>query len=123
MEQNAASESTRDEIKEKLRQNFDGKIVRKDLTKKIKEGANVPVYVLEFLLGQYCSSDDDVIIEQGVQKVKRILADNFVRPDEAQKILSKLRRNGSHTVIDMITVVIRYLVWVMAKTASEQEMK
>lgn len=104
MEQNAASESTHDEIKEKLRQNFDGKIVRKDLTKKIKEGANVPVYVLEFLLGQYCSSDDDGIIEQGVQKVKRILADNFVRPDEAQKILSKLRRNGSHTVIDMITV-------------------
>lgn len=104
MEQNAASESTRDEIKEKLRQNFDGKIVRKDLTKKIKEGANVPVYVLEFLLGQYCSSDDDVIIEQGVQNVKRILADNFVRPDESQKILSKLRKNGSHTVIDMITV-------------------
>ena len=104
MEQNAASESTRDEIKEKLRQNFDGKIVRKDLTKKIKEGANVPVYVLEFLLGQYCSSDDDAIIEQGVQNVKRILADNFVRPDESQKILSKLRKNGSHTVIDMITV-------------------
>lgn len=104
MEQNAASESTRDEIKEKLRQYFDGKIVRKDLTKKIKEGANVPVYVLEFLLGQYCSSDDNEIIEQGIQNVKRILADNFVRPDEAQKILSKLRRNGSHTVIDMITV-------------------
>lgn len=104
MEQNAASESTRDEIKEKLRQNFDGKIVRKDLTKKIKEGANVPVYVLEFLLGQYCSSDDDEIIEQGVQNVKCILADNFVRPDEAQKILSKLRKNGRHTVIDMITV-------------------
>lgn len=64
----------------------------------------MPVYVLEFLLGQYCSSDDDVVIEQGVQKVKRILADNFVRPDEAQKILSKLRSRGSHTVIDMITV-------------------
>lgn len=104
MEENAASASTREEIKEKLRQNFDGKIVRKDLTKKIKEGANVPVYVLEFLLGQYCSSDDDAIIEQGVQNVKRILADNFVRPDEAQKILAKLRKNGSHTVIDMITV-------------------
>ena len=104
MEENAASESTREEIKEKLRQNFDGKIVRKDLTKKIKEGANVPVYVLEFLLGQYCSSDDETIIEQGVQNVKRILADNFVRPDESQKILSKLRKNGSHTVIDMITV-------------------
>ena len=97
-------ESNRELIKEKLRQCFDGRIVRKDLTKKIKEGANVPVYVLEFLLGQYCCSDDDEVIEKGVQTVKRILADNFVRPDEAQKILAKLRSNGSHTVIDMITV-------------------
>ncbi len=95
--------NTRDVIKEKLRESFDGKIVRKDLTKKIKEGANVPVYVLEFLLGQYCSSDDESIIEQGVQNVKRILADNFVRPDESQKVLSKLRKKGSYTVIDMIT--------------------
>ena len=97
-------ESNREIIKGKLRQSFDGRIVRKDLTKKIKEGANVPVYVLEFLLGQYCCSDDDEVIEKGVQTVKRILADNFVRPDEAQKILAKLRSNGSHTVIDMITV-------------------
>ena len=104
MEPNAENNCRRDAIKEKLRQNFDGKIVRKDLTKKIKEGANVPVYVLEFLLGQYCSSDDEEIIEQGVQNVKHILADNFVRPDEAQKILSQLRKKGSHTVIDMITV-------------------
>ena len=104
MEPNAENSCCRDEIKEKLRQNFDGKIVRKDLTKKIKEGANVPVYVLEFLLGQYCSSDDEAIIEKGVQNVKHILADNFVRPDEAQKILSQLRKKGSHTVIDMITV-------------------
>ena len=96
--------STREDIKVKLRKHFDGKIVRKDLTKKIKEGANVPVYVLEFLLGQYCSSDDDAIIESGIQHVKRILADNFVRPDENQKILSQLRKRGSHTVIDMITV-------------------
>lgn len=96
--------SSREIIKDKLRQNFDGKIVRKDLTKKIKEGANVPVYVLEFLLGQYCSSDDDEVIEQGVQNVKRILADNFVRPDEAQKVLSRLRSRGSHTIIDMVTV-------------------
>ena len=96
--------SSREIIKDKLRQNFDGKIVRKDLTKKIKEGANVPVYVLEFLLGQYCSSDDDEVIEQGVQNVKRILADNFVRPDEAQKVLSHLRSRGSHTIIDMVTV-------------------
>lgn len=99
-----AGASSREIIKDKLRQNFDGKIVRKDLTKKIKEGANVPVYVLEFLLGQYCSSDDDEVIEQGVQSVKRILADNFVRPDEAQKVLSRLRSRGSHTIIDMVTV-------------------
>lgn len=99
-----AADDTREELRRKLRNNFDGRIVRKDLTKKIKEGANVPVYVLEFLLGQYCSSDDETIIEQGVQNVKRILADNFVRPDEAQKILSQLRKNGSHTIIDMVTV-------------------
>ena len=104
MEPTIEMQDTRQEIKKKLREHFDGKIVRKDLTKKIKEGANVPVYVLEFLLGQYCSSDDDAIIESGVQQVKRILADNFVRPDESQKILSQLRKRGSYTVIDMITV-------------------
>lgn len=99
-----AAEGNREELRRKLRENFDGRVVRKDLTKKIKEGANVPIYVLEFLLGQYCSSDDEEIIEQGVQNVKHILADNFVRPDEAQKVLSQLRRNGSHTIIDMVTV-------------------
>ena len=91
-------------LREKLRQNYDGKIVRKDLTKKIKEGANVPIYVLEFLLGQYCSSDDDDVIQKGVNNVKQILSENFVRPDEAQKVLSLLRQKGSHTVIDMVTV-------------------
>lgn len=100
----AEVDDTRAIIKSKLRQHFDGKIVRKDLTKKIKEGANVPVYVLEFLLGQYCSSDDPEVVEDGVNNVKRILADNFVRPDEAQKILSVLRQRGSYTVIDKITV-------------------
>ena len=98
------NEDKRAVLKSKLRQYFDGKIVRKDLTKKIKEGANVPVYVLEFLLGQYCSSDEPEIIEEGVESVKRILADNFVRPDEAQKILSVLRQRSSYTVIDKITV-------------------
>jgi len=97
-------EDTREIIKGKLRQYFDGKIVRKDLTKKIKEGANVPVYVLEFLLGQYCSSDDEEVIEKGVKNVKKILADNFVRPDEAQKILSTLRAKGNYTIIDKVTV-------------------
>ena len=90
-------------LNRKLRKYFDGKIVRKDLTKSIKEGANVPVYVLEFLLGQYCSSDDPEIIEDGVKTVKKILSENFVRPDEAQKVLSILRERGSYTVIDRIT--------------------
>ncbi len=96
--------SPNEEINRKLRTYFDGKIVRKDLTKSIKEGANVPVYVLEFLLGQYCSSDEPSVIEEGVENVKKILADNYVRPDEAQKILSLLRKKGSHTIIDMVTV-------------------
>ena len=104
MDDKEMSVSTRDVIKEKLRDNFDGKIVRKDLTKKIKEGANVPTYVLEFLLGQYCSSDDDEIIQKGVETVKRILADNYVRPDESEKVLSKLRQRGSMTIIDQVTV-------------------
>lgn len=94
----------RDDLNRKLRVNFDGKIVRKDLTKSIKEGANVPVYVLEFLLSQYCSSEDSTVIEDGVKAVKRILADNYVRPDEAEKIKSLLRQKGSYTVIDRITV-------------------
>lgn len=92
------------EIKKKLLEHFDGKIVRKDLAKRIKEGANVPVYVLEFLLGQYCCSDEEDVIESGVAKVKKILADNFVRPDEAQKILSVLRQKETYSVIDKITV-------------------
>ena len=95
--------SSNEVINKKLRQYFDGKIVRKDLTKSIKEGANVPIYVLEFLLGQYCSSDDTEIIEDGVKTVKKILSENFVRPDEAQKVLSNLRERGSYTVIDRIT--------------------
>lgn len=104
LEQTQGTNDVRETIKDKLRQNFAGKIVRKDLTKKIKEGANVPVYVLEFLLGQYCSSDDPELIARGVENVKHILSDNFVRPDEAQKILSQLRQRGSYTVIDRITV-------------------
>lgn len=106
---NAPENTTNDkheEIKRKLRQYYDGRIVRKDLTKSIREGANVPVYVLEYLLGQYCNSDDEEIIEEGVENVKRILRDNYVRPDEAQKILSLLRERGSYTVIDRITVIL-----------------
>ena len=76
MDDTEVKESRREEIRRKLRENFDGKIVRKDLTKKIKEGANVTVYVLEFLLGQYCSSDDEEILQSGMESVKQILANN-----------------------------------------------
>ena len=114
--------SDREVIDKKLRQFFDGKIVRKDLTKHIKEGANVPIYVLEYLLGQYCNSDDEEIINKGVETVKSILSNNYVRPDEAQKVLSQLRQNSlrnlavwsfmmstSHTLIWKIWQNIMYL--------------
>jgi ATP-dependent Lon protease len=95
-------------LNDKLNNYFAGKVVRKDLTKKIKEGANVPVYVLEYLLGMYCATTDEATIQQGVSNVKKILADNFVRPDEAQKIISKLREQGSYTVIDKVSVKLNY---------------
>lgn len=91
-------------ILDKLVENFPGKIVRKDLTKKIKEGANVPVYVLEYLLGMYASSLDEALVEKGVENVKNILSRNYVRPDEAEKIKAKIRENGSYTVIDKVSV-------------------
>ncbi|MBP3200724.1 MAG: protease Lon-related BREX system protein BrxL [Lachnospiraceae bacterium] len=92
------------EMSEKLNQAFAGKVVRKDLTKKIKEGANVPVYVLEYLLGMYCATDDEKAISEGVETVKRILSDNFVRPDEAEKIKSKIKERGIYTIIDKVEV-------------------
>ena len=91
-------------LNQKLNNIFSGRVVRKDLTTKIKEGANVPVYVLEYLLGMYCATDDEEMIQEGVQKVKNILADNFVRPDEAEKVKSKIREAGIYTVIDKLTV-------------------
>jgi len=87
-----------------LNRHFAGKVVRKDLTKLIKEGANVPVYVLEYLLGMYCASDDEEIIRDGLQTVKTILAENYVRPDEAEKVKSKIKERGSYKVIDKVTV-------------------
>lgn len=87
-----------------LNKYFAGRVVRKDLTKLLKEGANVPVYVLEYLLGMYCASDDEVVIEEGLNTVKRILAENYVRPDEAEKIKSKIKEIGSYKIIDKVTV-------------------
>jgi ATP-dependent Lon protease len=83
---------------------FRGRVVRKDLTKTLKEGANVPVYVLEYLLGMYCASDDDDIVMEGFENVKRILADNYVRPDEAEKIKSLIREKGRYKIIDKVGV-------------------
>jgi ATP-dependent Lon protease len=87
-----------------LNQHFAGRVVRKDLTKLIKEGANVPVYVLEYLLGMYCASDDPVVIEEGLKNVKNVLAENYVRPDEAEKVKSLVRERGTYKVIDRVTV-------------------
>src|SRR5208283_4323624 len=89
-----------------LNQHFAGKVVRKDLTKLLKEGANVPVYVLEYLLGSYCASNDELVIQDGLKTVKRILAENYVRPDEAEKVKSTVRERGSLKVIDKVTVAL-----------------
>ena len=75
----------------------------KDLTKQIREGANVPVYVLEYLLGMYCATDDEATIREGIQKVKQILAENYVRPDEAEKVKSKIKEKGRYKIIDRVT--------------------
>ena len=87
-----------------LNRHFAGKVVRKDLTKLIKEGANVPVYVLEYLLGMYCASDDEATIQAGLTTVKRVLSENYVRPDEAEKVKSKIRESGTYRIIDKVTV-------------------
>jgi ATP-dependent Lon protease len=87
-----------------LNEHFAGRVVRKDLTKLIKEGANVPVYVLEYLLGMYCASDDPEVIDQGLANVKTVLAENYVRPDEAEKVKSLVKERGSYKVIDRVTV-------------------
>ena len=87
-----------------LNEHFAGKIVRKDLTKMVKEGANVPVFVLEYLLGNYCASEDEQVVTEGLETVKKILAENFVRPDEAEKIKSKIREKGTYKVIDKVSV-------------------
>lgn len=93
-------------LDKKLNEHFAGRVVRKDLTKLIKEGANVPVYVLEYLLGMYAATDDEASIREGVERVKKILAENFVRPDEAEKIKSRIRELGQYSIIDKVTVAL-----------------
>jgi ATP-dependent Lon protease len=89
-----------------LNRHFPGKVVRKDLTKLLKEGANVPAYVLEYLLGSYCASNEEAVIAEGLQTVKKVLAENYVRPDEAEKVKSTIRERGSLKIIDKVTVTL-----------------
>lgn len=111
MDDKFCSVETVDEVQEdlntKLKHYFDGRIVRKDLTKRMKEGFNVPVYVLEYLLGKYCSQDES-LVDDGVKNVKNILTNNYVRPDESQIVLSKLKEYGTYSIIDVISVELNY---------------
>ena len=92
------------ELDIKINQHFSGKVVRKDLTSRIKGNASIPTYVLEYLLGQYCATDDDKTIEEGINTVKGIIAKHFVHRDEAQLIKSTIREKGSHRIIDKVSV-------------------
>lgn len=87
----------------KLLEHFGGKIVRKDLTALMKRGANVPTFVLEYLLGMYCSTDDEDAVAEGLERIRKILTDNYVRPDESERIKSKIRELGRFTIIDKVT--------------------
>ena len=93
-----------DEFDRKVIAAFPGKSVRKDLTALMKKGANVPTYVLEYLLGMYCATDDEETIKVGLEKIKRILSENYVRPDQSDYVKSKIKENGQYTVIDKVTV-------------------
>ena len=95
-----------DLLDEKMLEQFPGKVVRKDLTTLMKKGANVPTYVLEYLLGMYCATDDEEAIEIGIEKIKRILSENYVRPDQSEYVKSKIKENGQYSIIDKITVTL-----------------
>src|ERR1700761_2325965 len=94
----------RDALDEKANQLFAGKVVRKDLVRKVKVGANVPVFVLEFLLGKYCASSDDMAIQMGLQVVNQTLAENYIRADESMRAQSKVKEKGRWTFIDKVRV-------------------
>ena len=93
-----------DGLDEKVNRVFAGKVVRKDLVRKVKVGANVPVFVLEYLLGKYCASADETAIQMGLHVVNDTLADNYIRPDESTRAQSKVKENGSYTFIDKVKV-------------------
>lgn len=95
---------TRDPLDDKANQHFGGKVVRKDLVRKVKVGANVPVFVLEYLLGKYCASADEMAIQMGLQVVNDTLANNYIRPDESTKAQSRVKEEGRYTFIDKVKV-------------------
>ena len=103
-EQAQTSTMTRDVLDDKVNRVFAGKVVRKDLVRKVKVGANVPVFVLEYLLGKYCASNDEMAIQMGLQVVNDTLADNYIRPDESTRAQSKVKEAGKHTFIDKVKV-------------------
>ena len=93
-----------DQLDDKVNQVFAGKVVRKDLVRKVKVGANVPVFVLEYLLGKYCASSDETTIRMGLQIVNKTLTESYVSPDEATKAQARLKEKGRHTFIDKVSV-------------------
>ena len=101
---NSEKTPARDSLDDRVNQIFAGKVVRKDLVRKVKVGANVPVFVLEYLLGKYCASSDEIAIQTGLQVVNDTLADNYIRPDESTKAQSKVKEAGKHTFIDKVKV-------------------
>src|SRR5450830_2011283 len=103
-EPNRAGVPARDALDDKVNRIFAGKVVRKDLVRKVKAGANVPVFVLEFLLGKYCASSDEVAIQMGLQVVNDTLANNYIRADESAKAQSKVKESGKYSFIDKVKV-------------------
>lgn len=95
-----------DALDRKINEVFPGKVVRKDLTALLRRGANVPTFVLEYLLGMYCATDDETAIAEGVEKIRKILAENYVRPEESEKVKSLIRERGEYTVIDKVNAVL-----------------
>ncbi len=95
-----------DLLDKKITETFQGKVVRKDLTTLMKKGANVPTYVLEYLLGMYCTTEDEEVVKEGLEKIKKILSENYVRPDQSEYVKSKIKENGQYTIIDKITVEV-----------------
>lgn len=93
-------------LKEKIIQHFEGKVVRKDLTSLVKGNNPVPVYVLEYLLGQYCAIDDESVIQAGIDKVRNVIRDNYVHRSDSEIVKAKIRSNGSYKIIDKINVIL-----------------